>query len=77
MKETLLFDDDQKKIEEAVLYHAMGSYQIGEIAYLSALLYDRGINVIKELEKLSHASDISVTEIRERGRRRGLYLFDE
>jgi len=50
--DTVLFSEDQKKIEDAVEYHAMGSYQVGEVAKLSALLYDRGIDVIKELEKL-------------------------
>ncbi len=48
----VLFDEDQKKIEDAVTYYPLGSYQIGEIAELSALLYERGIDVIKELNKL-------------------------
>ncbi len=30
----------------------MGSYQIGEVARLSSLLYDRGVDVNKELENL-------------------------
>lgn len=52
MEEKVLFDDDQKKINDAVRLHAMGSYQIGEVAKLSALLYDRGIDVIQQLKAL-------------------------
>ncbi|PAD70604.1 hypothetical protein CHH83_02035 [Bacillus sp. 7586-K] len=52
MKESALFTEDQMKIEKAVIFHTMGSYQIGEIARLSSLLYDRGVDVIKHLEKL-------------------------
>lgn len=48
----VLFEEDQKKIEYYVLKYPLGSYQIGEIAKLSALLYERGINVIDELNKL-------------------------
>jgi len=47
-----LFEEDHKKIEDAVNLHPMGSYQIGEIARLSTTLYDRGIDVIKQLESL-------------------------
>lgn len=61
LKESALFTEDQMKIEESVLYHAMGSYQIGEIARLSALLYDRGIDVIKHLEKLHNDFGINRT----------------
>jgi hypothetical protein len=59
---SVLFDDDQKKIEDAVLYHPMGSYQIGEIARLSALLYDKGVDVVKYLEKLHDAFGINSKE---------------
>ncbi|MEL3959508.1 hypothetical protein NST17_20360 [Caldifermentibacillus hisashii] len=52
MLEKALYEEDQKKIEEAVVKHAMGSYQMGEVAMLSAWLYDRGIDVIKYLQAL-------------------------
>ncbi len=52
MEQKILFDEDQKKVEESVEFHAMGSYQVGEIARLSSLLYDRGVDVIRELENL-------------------------
>lgn len=44
-----LFPEDLKKIEVAVLYYPMGSYQAGEVARLSALLYERGIDATKQL----------------------------
>ncbi|KUL16233.1 hypothetical protein P4T28_15400 [Bacillus paralicheniformis] len=52
MKENVLFEEDQKKIENAVEYHNMGCSEIAEIATLSALLCDKGVNVIKELQKM-------------------------
>lgn len=61
-REKALFDEDQKKIEDSVEYHAMGSYQIGELARLSALLYDRGVDVIKEIEKLHYKFGIEKRE---------------
>lgn len=54
-----LFKEDEEKIDDSIIYHSMGSYQIGEIARLSALLYDRGVDVIKELEKLHHKFNIN------------------
>ncbi|MCY8011273.1 hypothetical protein MOB66_02250 [Bacillus haynesii] len=54
MKENMLFEEDQKKIENAVEYHNIGSREIGEVARLSALLCDKGVNVIKELQKLCY-----------------------
>lgn len=58
----VLFAEDQKKIEDAVQYYPMGSYQVGEIARLSSLLYERGINVIDELNKLHRKYGISDRE---------------
>ncbi|WP_368900784.1 hypothetical protein [Oceanobacillus oncorhynchi] len=52
LMESALFLDDQKKIEKAVQDYPMGSYQIGEIAMVSALLYERGIDVEKHLRSL-------------------------
>lgn len=40
--ENILFNEDKIKIEESVTYYPMGSYQIGKISRLSALLYERG-----------------------------------
>jgi hypothetical protein len=52
MREKVLFDEDQKKINGSVENHAIGSYQIGEISKLSATLYDSGVDVVKELQRL-------------------------
>lgn len=57
--ESVLFPDDQQKIEDAVVKYPMGSYQIGEIARLSALLYDRGIDVEKQLINLCNRFGIN------------------
>jgi hypothetical protein len=51
-KDQILFPKDQKKIEEAVVFHTMGSNQIGEIARISSSLYDDGIDVIEHLKEL-------------------------
>lgn len=59
MRRKILFDEDQKKVDNSVEYHAMGSYQIGEVARLSALLYDMGIDVIKELENLCRKFNVN------------------
>lgn len=59
MKDKVLFDDDQKKIEDAVMNYPIGSYQAGEVVRLSALLYDRGVNVENELKKLHNKFGIS------------------
>lgn len=48
----LLFKDDEEKLAEAVEKHAFGSYQLGEVARISSLLYDRGIDVEKHLIQL-------------------------
>lgn len=48
----ILFKEDLKKIEDAVEKYPLGSYQIGEIARLSGLMYERGINVAAQLEYL-------------------------
>lgn len=50
----VLFSEDAEKVAESVLYHAMGSRQLGEVARFSSLLYDNGINVEKHLEKICH-----------------------
>lgn len=44
-----LFPDDQKIIENAVQDYPISSYQIGEIARFSALLYERGFDVERHL----------------------------
>ena len=48
----VLFSEDLKKINYYVSNYPMGSYQMGEIARLSALLYERGVDVKKHLEFL-------------------------
>jgi|GEM_PF-3255317 len=58
MERKILFSEDQNKIDESVEYHAMGSYQIGEVARISSLLYDRGVDVIRELENLCHKFNV-------------------
>lgn len=50
--ENVFFEDDLKKIKDAVEKYPLGSYQMGEIARLSALLSERGIDVIEHLERL-------------------------
>lgn len=50
--ESVFFEDDLKKIKDAVEKYPLGSYQMGEIARLSALLSEMGIYVIEHLERL-------------------------
>lgn len=59
MESKVLFEEDQKKIEDSVMNYPMGSHQIGEIARLSALLYEKGINVEIELKRLCNKFFIS------------------
>ena len=54
MSNQVLFDDNIEKINNTVQYYPLGSYQVGEIAKLSGLLYQEGVDVVKELEKLCH-----------------------
>lgn len=60
--DSVLYPEDQKKIEEAVQYFPMGSYQIGEIARLSALLYNEGIDVEKRLIEMCKTYGIKLEE---------------
>ena len=46
----ILFPEDQNKIDEAVSKYPMGSYHIGEIARISGLMYEQGIDVIQHLK---------------------------
>jgi len=55
----ILFDEDQLKIENAVIKYPLGSYQIGEIARLSGLLYGEGVDVIYKLEQLCYKYGIN------------------
>ncbi len=48
---SVLFDEDLNKINNAVSRYPMGSYQIGEIAKLSGLLYEMGIDVVDMLQR--------------------------
>ncbi|MGG2091323.1 hypothetical protein AB1283_00975 [Bacillus sp. S13(2024)] len=59
MESNILFEEDQRKIEDAVMNYPMGSYQAGEVVRLSALLYDKGVNVENELKKLCNKFFIS------------------
>ena len=52
MNKQILFNEDIEKINNAVVNYPLGSYQIGEIAKLSGLLYQEGVDVVRELEKL-------------------------
>lgn len=54
----ILFDEDLEKIEQAVVKYPMGSYQIGEIARVSALLYNEGIDVLDALCKFADAKEV-------------------
>ncbi|WP_017470648.1 hypothetical protein [Amphibacillus jilinensis] len=47
----ILFENDQNKVVNAVTCFSLGSYQIGEIARISGLLYSSGVDVVKLLEK--------------------------
>lgn len=55
----VLFPEDQKKIEEAVTLYPMGSYQIGEVARISALLYEQGVNVVEQLKYLCEVYSVN------------------
>ncbi len=74
MKENMLFEEDQKKIENAVEYYNMGSYEIGEIARLSALIgkTSNWLSVIengaKEAERLSEEIQKHVNSMRRKKR---------
>lgn len=57
--ENILLPEDQKKIENAVRYYPIGSYHIGEIARISALLHERGINVEKHLIRICEKYGVS------------------
>lgn len=46
----VLFEGDLIKIENAVEFHVLGSHQIGEIARISGILGDNGIDVIRVLQ---------------------------
>lgn len=59
MNNKALLNEDQKKIDDSVEYHSMGSYQIGEVARLSSLLYVRGVDVNKELENLCRKFNVN------------------
>jgi len=62
MDEKVLFEEDQKKIDDSVRLHAMGSHQIGEIAEISATLYDRGVDVVRELQRLQRVFNVGNAE---------------
>ncbi|MCA1021576.1 hypothetical protein [Halobacillus litoralis] len=55
----ILFPEDSEKVVRSVVYHPMGSYQLGEVARLSSLLYDRGIDVTDYLESLCRKHGVS------------------
>ncbi|WP_442636561.1 hypothetical protein [Rossellomorea marisflavi] len=48
----VLFEEDKMKIAEAITYHPLGSYQMGEIARISGLIADTGYDVVGYLERL-------------------------
>ncbi|WJV20743.1 hypothetical protein QU593_10035 [Rossellomorea marisflavi] len=48
----VLFEEDKLKIAEAITYHPLGSYQMGEIARISSLIADTGYDVVGYLERL-------------------------
>lgn len=52
--EVALFEEDIKKIVESVIKYPLGSYQIGEIARISAHLYEKGINVVDVLNNIKN-----------------------
>ncbi|GLO66235.1 hypothetical protein [Oceanobacillus kimchii] len=57
-----LFTEDQKKIENAVQYYPLGSCQIGEIAMMSAKLYEKGIDAEKQLKLVCDKYSVSTNE---------------
>jgi len=50
--EQILFDEDLEKINNAVKFYPLGSYQMGEIARLGGLLQETGVDVVNEMNKL-------------------------
>lgn len=59
---SVLFEEDQTKINNAVVRYPMGSHQIGTIAELSSLLYERGVDVTSILISLCKTYGISTQE---------------
>ena len=62
MNKQILFDEDIEKINNAVAKYPMGSQQIGEIAKLSGLLYNEGVDVLKLLVNWCIKYDINLRE---------------
>ena len=58
----MLFDEDIEKINNAVANYPIGSQQIGEIAKLSGLLYNEGVDVLKLLVGWCIKHDIDLRE---------------
>lgn len=58
----VIFPEDRKKIEESVMLYPMGSYQIGEVARISALLYEQGVNVVEQLKYLCEIYNVKQKE---------------
>lgn len=59
---TVLFPEDQAKIDNAVIRYPMGSYQAGEIVNLSGLLYQEGIDVLELLVKWCIKHNININK---------------
>lgn len=60
--ESILFPQDQIKINNAVIKYPLGSYQMGEIARLSGLLHYEGVNVLTLLKRECIRRNIDTTE---------------
>ena len=58
----LLFVEDINKIKIAVSDYPMGSHQVGEIVRLSGLLYDRGVDVVGQLNVLCRKYKVSTKD---------------
>ena len=58
----VLFDEDQDKINNAVHRYPLGSYQMGVIAELSGLLYERGVDVAGVLASLCKTYGVNIHE---------------
>lgn len=56
---SVIFTEDQMKIEKSVAMYPMGSYQMGEIARISGLMYKQGVDVVEQLKYLCEIYDVN------------------